>query len=88
MDGHPQYKVQPNSSFNYQFTLNQKAGTNWFHPHPHLLTGKQVFKGLAGMFIVNDAEEAALNLPSGEFEVPLIIQDKRITLQINFCANT
>ena len=32
--------------------------------------------GLAGIFIVNDEEEAALNLPSGEFEVPLIIQDK------------
>ena len=78
MDGHPQYKVQPNSSFNYQFTINQKAGTNWFHPHPHLITGRQVFKGLAGMFIVNDSEEAALNLPSEEFEIPLIIQDKRI----------
>ena len=33
--------------------------------------------GLAGMFIVSDEEEAALNLPSGEFEIPLIIQDKR-----------
>jgi blue copper oxidase len=78
MDGHPQNKVLPNSSFNYRFTINQKAGTNWFHPHPHLITGRQVFKGLAGMFIINDSEEVALNLPSGEFEIPLIIQDKRI----------
>ena len=78
MDGHPQNIVQQGASFNYQFTINQKAGTNWFHPHPHLTTGKQVNKGLAGMFIVNDGEEAALNLPIGEFELPLIIQDKRI----------
>ncbi len=78
MDGHPKYAVQPGSSFNYQFTINQKAGTNWFHPHPHLITGRQVFKGLAGMFIINDAEETSLNLPAGEFELPLIIQDKRI----------
>ncbi len=78
MDGHPQYTINQGSSFNYQFTINQKAGTNWFHPHPHLTTGKQVNKGLAGIFIINDTEEAALNLPSGEFELPLIIQDKRI----------
>jgi FtsP/CotA-like multicopper oxidase with cupredoxin domain len=78
MDGHPRYLVQPNSTFNYQFSINQQAGTNWFHPHPHLKTGRQVFRGLAGMFIVNDSEEAALNLPSGEFELPVIIQDKRI----------
>lgn len=78
MDGHPQYTINQGSSFNYQFTINQKAGTNWFHPHPHLTTGKQVNKGLAGMFIINDTEEAALNLPSSEFELPLIIQDRRI----------
>ena len=34
--------------------------------------------GLAGMFIVNDAEEASLNLPGNEYEIPLVIQDKRI----------
>jgi len=43
------------------------------------MTGKQVFQGLAGLFIINDAEESALNLPSGQFELPLVIQDKRIT---------
>ena len=78
MDGHPQYTVKQGSAFNYQFAINQKAGTNWFHPNPHLTTGKKVNKGLAGMFIINDTEETALNLPSGEFELPLIIQDKRI----------
>lgn len=78
MDGHPRNLVQPGSSFTYQFLINQRAGTNWFHPHPHGTTGKQVFKGLAGILIINDLEEQALNLPSGEFEIPLIIQDKRI----------
>lgn len=44
-----------------------------------MMTGKQVFKGLAGLFIVNDTEESALNLPSGVRELPLVIQDKRIS---------
>jgi blue copper oxidase len=35
-----------------------------------------VFSGLAGLFLVRDAEEAALKLPSGALEVPLILSDK------------
>jgi blue copper oxidase len=76
MDGHPKDVASPGGSLNYSLPIIQRAGTYWYHPHPHGATGKQVFMGLAGMFIVNDAEEAALNLPSGEFELPIIIQDK------------
>ena len=76
MDGHPKDVASPGGSLNYSLPIIQRAGTYWYHPHPHGLTAKQVFMGLAGMFIVNDPEEAALNLPSGEFEVPIILQDK------------
>lgn len=79
MDGHPDQLANAGSTFRYQFTLNQRAGLSWYHPHPHEKTGKQVFQGLAGLFIINDVEEAALNLPSGQYELPLVIQDKRIT---------
>ena len=77
MDGHPEDIIKAGSSFNYQFTLNQRAGLSWYHPHPDRATAKQAFLGLAGLFIINDAEEAALNLPSGIDEIPLVIQDKR-----------
>ena len=90
MDGHPRHTVAPGGSFTYQFTVSQQAGTNWFHPHPHLKTGRQVNKGLAGMLVVNDPQEAALSLPSGEFELPIIIQDKRIYADgsINYSPNS
>ncbi|PZX52792.1 FtsP/CotA-like multicopper oxidase with cupredoxin domain [Algoriphagus ratkowskyi] len=78
MDGHPDHMVMPNKSFNFQFAVNQQAGTNWYHPHLHGLTGKQVTEGLAGLFIIESDEEKALNLPSGVHEIPLIIQDKRL----------
>ena len=77
MDGHPKDLAQAGGSFNYVLPINQRAATYWYHPHPHKKTGKQVHAGLAGMFIVNDNEETALNLPSGNFEVPIVIQDKR-----------
>jgi blue copper oxidase len=76
MDGHPKDIALPGESINYALPIQQRAGTYWYHPHPHGFTGKQVFMGLAGMFIVNDDEEASLNLPGGELEIPIIIQDK------------
>jgi blue copper oxidase len=79
MDGHPKDVINPGSNFNYKFTINQRAGLSWYHPHPDGDTASQVFKGLAGLFIINDAEEATLNLPSGSYEFPLVIQDKRLS---------
>ena len=40
------------------------------------ITRLNVYAGLAGFYILRDAEEAALNLPSGDYEVPLVIQDR------------
>jgi blue copper oxidase len=74
-DGHPMMAINPGGTYNYNFTINQRASLNFYHPHPHMLTGKQVYMGQSGAFIVRDAEEAALNLPSGVFEVPLILRD-------------
>ena len=74
-DGHPMEAIPPGGSYSYAFPVIQRAALNWYHPHPHMLTGKQVALGLAGGFIVNDAEEAALGLPSGTHEVPLVVRD-------------
>ena len=79
MDGHPEDIINAGSNFNYRFPINQRAGLNWYHPHPDGATARQAFQGLAGLFIINDAEEAALNLPSGVYEIPLVMQDKRFT---------
>ena len=76
MDGHPRFAIEPGREFVYEFEVLERAGTYWFHPHAHGTTGPQVYAGLAGLFIVSDAEEDATNLPSGEFDVPLVIQDR------------
>ncbi len=79
MDGHPRHAVPPGGRYVYEFEVRNRAGTYWFHPHPHQLTGMQVYGGLAGMFIVTDDEERALNLPDGERDVPVVIQDRSFT---------
>ncbi len=81
MDGHPRYAIAPGASYEYGFQAINRAGTYWFHPHPHQLTGPQVYSGLAGLFIVSDEEEAGLGLPSGEYDLPLVIQDRTFDSQ-------
>ncbi len=86
-DGQPQDAIAPGAGYSYQFPIMQRACLNWYHPHPHMLTGKQVCLGLAGAFIVNDAEEAALGLPSGAYEVPLIVRDANLDSAGNLIYN-
>jgi len=86
-DGHPRDVVMPGGSYSYQYPIIQRAALNWYHPHPHMMTGEQVALGLAGAFILNDAEEAALGLPSGAYEVPLIIRDVKLDRAGNLTYN-
>jgi len=79
MDGHPRDVVAPGASRAYAFPILNRAGTYWYHPHPHGATAKQVYLGMAGFFIVEDDEEQALELPRDERDVPLLIQDRRFT---------
>ena len=76
MDGHPRFAIEPGERYVYEFTVINRAGSYWFHPHPHGRTGKQVYSGMAGLFLVSDEEEAALDLPRGAQDIPLVIQDR------------
>jgi FtsP/CotA-like multicopper oxidase with cupredoxin domain len=78
MDGHPRFAIEPGQTYVYEFEVINRAGMNWFHPHPDLLTGQQAYAGLAGLFIVIDPEESSLNLPSGAYEVPIVLQDRTL----------
>jgi len=76
MDGHPRFAVAPGARYVYEFTVFDRAGSYWFHAHPHGRAGKQVYSGLAGLFLVSDEGEAALGLPTGAQDIPIVIQDR------------
>jgi FtsP/CotA-like multicopper oxidase with cupredoxin domain len=75
-DGHPMYSIAPGERFVYEFEVMNRAGTSFYHSHTHELTAEQVYQGLAGMITVTDEEEQKLDLPRGEFDMPLVIQDR------------
>ena len=77
MDGHPRDAIGRGERYVYEFEVRNRAGTYWFHPHPDGRTGKQVYFGMAGLLIVSDDEESAAGLPGGDYDIPLIIQDRR-----------
>ena len=87
-DGHPKYAIPSSGTYIYEFEIMNKAGTYWYHPHPHTRTGPQVYYGLAGMLVVTDEEEQRLNLPSGEFDIPIIIQDRTFDADNQLVYNT
>jgi FtsP/CotA-like multicopper oxidase with cupredoxin domain len=53
-----------------------RAATLWYHDHAMGVTRFNVYAGLAGMWLVRDPIEKTLRLPTGEDEVPLVIQDR------------
>jgi FtsP/CotA-like multicopper oxidase with cupredoxin domain len=81
MDGGPHQVIRPNGVWKVKFKVNQPAATLWYHPHGLGTTGLQVYRGLAGLFILDDNVSEKLNIPKkyGYNDIPLIIQDKRFS---------
>ncbi len=48
----------------------------WYHDHAMGVTRFNVFAGLAGGWLVRDPIEQSIGLPTDEFELPLILQDR------------
>lgn len=74
-DGNPMDPVTTGTTRNYSFNLPPgSAGTYWYHPHPHGTTHEQVYKGLAGVFIVRGRTDPLAALP----ERIVLITDLRL----------
>ncbi|MCF6207481.1 MAG: multicopper oxidase domain-containing protein [Sulfurovum sp.] len=79
MDGTAHQEFLPGDTWSAQYQVNQKACTNWYHPHTLHKTAEHVYKGIAGLIIIEDSESDALDLPKryGEDDIPLVLQDRK-----------
>ena len=80
-DGLPEKWFPPGSSARYQYPNEQEAATLWYHDHAVGITRLNVYAGLSGFFLLRDAEEQNMQLPSGDYEIPLILQDRTLNDQ-------
>ena len=78
-DGGPHQPIAPGGTWSPGWRIDQQATTLWYHPHPHGESRKHVYRGLAGLFVIDDDAESALGLPRtyGVDDIPVIVQDKR-----------
>ncbi len=70
-DGHPRDVIAPGGTKTYTYPNNQDGATLWYHDHVDMVTGRNVYMGLAGMYVLDDGTNP--QLPEA---IPLIIQDK------------
>ncbi len=54
----------------------ERASFQWYHDHRLDNTARNIWRGLAGMWILDDEVDAALPLPSGRRDLPLMITDR------------
>jgi blue copper oxidase len=79
VDGGPHNTIEPGAVWTPELAVKQAPATNWYHPHPHGRTARQVYLGLAGMMIVADGADRDRGLPVtyGVDDLPIVLQDKR-----------
>ena len=80
-DGGPHSIIEPGTTWVADFDVIQPAATLWYHPHAHGSTAEHVYRGAAGLIIIEDDNPAAATLPStyGVDDIPVIIQDRDFT---------
>ena len=80
-DGGPHSLIKPGETWIADFDVIQPAATLWYHPHAHGSTAEHVYRGAAGLIIIEDDNPVAATLPAtyGVDDIPVIIQDRDFT---------
>jgi len=80
-DGHPEATFTSGAHRSYHYHNDQEATTLWYHDHAMGITRLNVYAGLAGFYLLRDEYDTGesggpIGLPTGAYEIPLVIQDK------------
>jgi len=77
-DGFPTDTIAPGESRRYEYTNSGPAATLWYHDHSWRNSGRNLYMGLAGFYLLDDPNENTL-LPRGQYDIPLMLQDRSFT---------
>ncbi len=79
-DGYPEDWFAPGHSRVCHYPLGQDSATLWYHDHAMGLNRLNIYAGLMGMMLLRDEREDSLGLPSGKYELPLILYDRNFSV--------
>jgi FtsP/CotA-like multicopper oxidase with cupredoxin domain len=74
-DGYASDITRPGQYKDYRWDNNERSRTLWYHDHAFHHTAQNVYMGLAAQYHLLDPNDATLGLPTGDYDVPLIIGD-------------
>jgi len=75
-DGYPEHWYPRGESRVCHYPNRQDAAMLWYHDHAMGTSRLNLYAGLMGVYLLRDAHEKKLNLPSGNFELPLVLYDR------------
>jgi FtsP/CotA-like multicopper oxidase with cupredoxin domain len=75
-DGFPTDTIAPGKTRRYEYANTGRAATLWYHDHCRTGTGRSLYMGLAGLYLLEDDTEVNAQLPRDQFDIPLILQDR------------
>jgi FtsP/CotA-like multicopper oxidase with cupredoxin domain len=87
-DGYPTDFFGPGQFYDHHYPNipaggdeREKMSTLWYHDHREGFTAQNVYKGMAGFYLLYDEqdtgdESTGFHLPGGQFDVPLLLTDK------------
>jgi spore coat protein A len=77
-DGWPEDWYAPGKSATYHYPNEQEAALLWYHDHAMGINRLNICAGMAGLYVIRDSFEDSLNLPKGDYEIPLVLMDRMI----------
>lgn len=80
-DGHPMEVIAPGAERVYEYENTQQGASLWYHDHSHHTEAEHVYRGLAGCYLLEDPAERYLGLPTGEYDVPIMLRDAQFDEQ-------
>ena len=77
-DGYPEDWYVPGQSRTYHYPNSQDPALLWYHDHAMGINRLNIYAGLFGLHVIRDKVEDELHLPSGKYEVPLVLFDRDV----------
>jgi spore coat protein A, manganese oxidase len=79
-DGYPESWFVAGKSSICHYPNRQDACMLWYHDHAMGINRLNIYAGLLGLYMIRDEAEEALGLPHGGFEIPLVLCDRKFTV--------
>ncbi len=83
-DGFPENWYTPGNSTLFRYPNQQDAATLWYHDHAMGINRLNTYAGMFGFYLLGDAQQDELHLPSGSHDIPIVLCDRLLDREAQF----